>query len=165
MLALPHHQSSPLQRSDGLRSVLLPAVSSCLTFPRRVGDRRGQAGVNMGLVPYWTRGMKLLKSTLQRRPVPPEPTLGRTVWCSAGSAGMMERLERCLASQLVGRFSCSWKQAYSPACRCSSGHCRSLFITFLKPQPLIPLSATAEEGPRGSLETFSDCLWGCVIWC
>lgn len=40
--------------------------------------------------------------------------------------------------------------AHLPACRCSSGHCRSLFITFLKPQePLICISVTAEglEGP------------------
>lgn len=66
---------------------------------------------------------------------------------------------------VVGTLSCSWKQAYLPACRCSSGHCRSLFITFSKPQPLIPVPATAEEGPGGSLETFSDCLWGYVIWC
>lgn len=54
LLALHHHQSSALQCSDGLRSILLPVVSSCLVFPRRVGDRKGQAGVNTRLVLYQT---------------------------------------------------------------------------------------------------------------
>lgn len=73
-------------------------------------------------------------------------------------------MESCLASQVVGRFSCSWKQAYLPACRCSSGHCRSLFITVWKPQPLIPVPVTA-AGPRGPSETFGDCPRGSVTRC
>lgn len=41
---LQQRPGSPSQCSGGLSSMLLPAVSSWLAFPRGAGDRRGQAG-------------------------------------------------------------------------------------------------------------------------
>lgn len=90
------------------------------------------------LVLLWTRGLKLQKSPLQRALGAPTPL--RTHWDAEGS-GML----------LAARWWQIWlllEPAHLPACRCSSGHCRSLLITFLKPQPLICISVTA-EGPEG----------------